>query len=58
MVNYGFFDSRLFPIYKYCGKENSRAHIVNECLNKFFTELKNEYIIKVAVSKYGKKNYI
>jgi hypothetical protein len=49
MVNYGFFDPRLLSICKYCGNDNSRAHIVNEYPNKFFTDLRNEYtIIKVA----------
>ena len=48
MVNYGFFYSRLFPICKYCGKDNFRAHIMNECPTKFFTDLRNKYIIKVA----------
>ena len=48
MTNYGFFDSRLFPICKYCGKDNSRVHIINECPNKFFTDLRNEYSKKVG----------
>ena len=45
MINQGFFDSRLLPICKYYRKDNnSREHIVNECPNKFFTNLINEYI--------------
>ena len=43
MTNYGFFNSRLFQICKYCGENNSRVHIVNECPNKFFTDIRVEY---------------
>ena len=39
---------QVFEICKYCGKDNYRAHMINECPNKFFTDLRNEYIIKVA----------
>ena len=59
MLNYGFFDSRLFPKCTYCGKNNSRAHIVNECEEEFFVKLRKEYITKVY--KYlniGGKNNI
>ena len=44
MKNYGFFDSGLFKICENCGQNNSRVHIVNECPNKFFTDLREEYI--------------
>ena len=43
MTNYGFFDSRFFQICKYCGENNSRVHIVNECPYKFFTDIRVEY---------------
>ena len=42
-TNYDFFDSRLFPLCKDYDKNNSRVHIVNECPNKFFTDITVEY---------------
>ena len=56
MINYGFFDSRLFLKYKYCGMNNSRAHVVNECVEEFFVELRKEYIPKVYKYLNIKKN--
>ena len=47
LVNYGFFESRLFPICKYCGKNNSRSHIIKECKEKFFVDVRKEYGEKI-----------
>ena len=33
----------LFPICKYCGQDNSKIHIINNCPNKFFTDLRNKF---------------
>ena len=53
-TNYGFFEPRLFPICKYCGENNSRTHIVNECKDKFFVNLREEFSPKIK--KYLNKN--
>ena len=45
--NYGYFESRLFPICKYCNKNNSRTHIINECEEEYFKNLRNEYLNKI-----------
>ena len=58
MVNYGFFNSRLFPECKYCGLENSREHVVNKCTDKFFTDLREEYTEKICkYLKVGKIDF-
>ena len=48
---YGFFNSRLFPDCEYCGENNSRTHIVNECKEEFFVNIRNEYINKIKKLK-------
>ena len=49
--NYGFFNTRLFPECGYCGERNSRTHIVNNCEEKFFSDLRKEYIGKIKKLK-------
>ena len=55
-MNYGFFEKRLFPKCKYCGRENSRTHVVNECEYEFFKELREEYKKKIIKLISDKKN--
>jgi hypothetical protein len=31
IVNYGFFNPRLFPVCQYCDQANSRKHVTNDC---------------------------
>lgn len=54
--NYGFFNTRLFPECDYCDEGNSRTHVVNYCQEKFFVNLRKEYIGKIK--KLKGNNYI
>lgn len=38
---------RLFPTRKHYGENNSRKHVVNECSEEFFVELREKYIDKI-----------
>lgn len=49
--NYGFFNERLFPSCFYCGRNNSRKHILNDCKEKYFVALRNKYMEKVSKIK-------
>ena len=49
--NYGFFNERLLPSCVYCGKNNSRKHIMNECNEKYFIDLRKKYINKIKKIK-------
>ena len=45
--NYGFFNERVYPSCIYCGKNNSRKHILNDCNEKYFIDLRDKYINKI-----------
>ena len=45
--NYGFFNPRSFPSCLYCKSNNSRTHVVNECKENFFEDLRQKYLDKI-----------